>query len=70
MRLTVRRIHGGSMMRESKKPSARIEVMQIDDHKIVMKFPAASKPDVVSNVKRILFGQNITQISPRKFDRK
>ena len=57
-------------MRESKKPSARIEVMQIDDHKIVMKFPAASDPDAVRDIEHILFGQNYSQISPRKFDRK
>ena len=58
------------MMRESRKPSARIEVMQIDDHKIVMKFPVASDPDAIRSIKHILFGQKYSQISPRKFDRK
>ena len=70
MRLTVRLIPGDLTMTNTKPSNAHIEVMQIDDHKVVMKFPTASKPDVVSNVKRILFGQNITQLSPRKFDRK
>lgn len=57
-------------MRESKKPSTRIEVMQIDGHQIVMKFPAASDPNAVSNIKHILFGQKYSQMPPRKFDRK
>ena len=70
MRLTVRRILGGSTMHESKKLSARIEVMQIDDHKVVMKFPTASDPNVVSDIKHILFGQKYPQKLPRKFDKK